>query len=510
MSRRTMMKWSAMALVDASVSSDVTTPLMFAGRGPRQTANSGSTEQWNIFEASFQGPQTGNPFVDVELTATFQQGDKIVKVSGFYYGGGTYRIRFMPQTTGKWTYRTSSNHSTLNGKTGSLLVKQPGADNHGPVHVRDTYHFAYADGSPYREIGTTCYAWTHQPEELEERTLKTLSTAPFNKVRMCVFPKWYVYNHVEPRYYPFEGTAPNQWDFTRFNPLFFQHFEKRIGQLRDMGIQADLILFHPYDHWAFDKMDAASDDRYLRYVVARLAAYRNVWWSFANEWDFVKSKTPEDWERFGQLVQESDPYNHLRSIHNGAKFFDHSRPWITHVSVQNDQPDNAAKYLRTYNKPVIFDECRYEGNIPEGWGDITSERLVGAFWKTHIAGAFCGHGETYLNPQEELWWSKGGTLRGQSPPRIAFFKQIIDAAPEASGPLTERNTWGVAGEYYLTYLWDRQHASQTYRLPESIQFTADIIDTLEMTVTRVPGTFSGQAQIPLPIKPYQAVRVMRT
>ena len=33
---------------------------------------------------------------------------------------------------------------------------------------------------------------------------------------------------------------------------------------------------------------AAVDDRYLRYVVARLAAYRNVWWSLANEYDFRK------------------------------------------------------------------------------------------------------------------------------------------------------------------------------------------------------------------------------
>ena len=33
-------------------------------------------------------------------------------------------------------------------------------------------------------------------------------------------------------------------------------------------------------------MPAEADDRYLRYAVARLAAYRNVWWSLANECDF--------------------------------------------------------------------------------------------------------------------------------------------------------------------------------------------------------------------------------
>jgi hypothetical protein len=172
-------------------------------------------------------------------------------------------------------------------------------------------------------------------------------------------------------------------------------------------------------------------------------------------------------------------------------------------------PDNAATYLRKWSKPVIFDECRYEGDIPESWGDITSDRLVGNFWKTLVEGAFCGHGETYLNAREELWWSKGGVLVGQSPERLKFFKQIVDAAPAAATVLGSRNTWGVEGEYYLTYLWDRQHATQSYRLPAGGQFKSEIINTLEMTITPVSGTLSGNASIALPIQPYLAIRVVR-
>ena len=55
-----------------------------------------------------------------------------------------------------------------------------------------------------------------------------------------------------------------QWDFARFDPAFWRHFERRVGQLRDLGIEADLILFHPYDRWGFATMDAESDDRYLQ------------------------------------------------------------------------------------------------------------------------------------------------------------------------------------------------------------------------------------------------------
>jgi hypothetical protein len=75
-------------------------------------------------------------------------------------------------------------------------------------------------------------------------------------------------------------------------------------------------------------------------------------------------------------------------------------------------------------------------------------------------GRICGHGETYLNAREELWWSKGGVLVGQSPALLSFFKKIVDAAPPAATVLAERNTWGVQGEYYLTYLGDRQRYTE--------------------------------------------------
>ena len=86
----------------------------------------------------------------------------------------------------------------LNGKTGEFTVTRPPPQNHGPVRVANTYHFAYADGTPYKELGTTCYVWEWQPEALQEQTLKTLASSPFNKIRFCVFPKRYQWNTNEP------------------------------------------------------------------------------------------------------------------------------------------------------------------------------------------------------------------------------------------------------------------------------------------------------------------------
>ncbi|HYW96327.1 MAG TPA: DUF5060 domain-containing protein, partial [Bacteroidales bacterium] len=162
-----------------------------------------TTPKWGLYEITLEGPEDGNPFKDVKLSAEFEKGDRKVVVTGFYDGNGTYKVRFMPDETGTWTYTTNSNLEVLNDKTGMVACSEPEAGNHGPVSVYDTYLFRYADGTPYREVGTTSYAWIHQGDSLEGITLKTLASAPFNKLRMCIFPKSYSYNENEPVYYPF-------------------------------------------------------------------------------------------------------------------------------------------------------------------------------------------------------------------------------------------------------------------------------------------------------------------
>jgi len=61
-------------------------------------------EQWGIFEVSLTGPSAGNPYKDVTLTARFTMGHRSVQVTGFYDGEGTYRVRFMPDALGHWSY----------------------------------------------------------------------------------------------------------------------------------------------------------------------------------------------------------------------------------------------------------------------------------------------------------------------------------------------------------------------------------------------------------------------
>ncbi|MBR2995209.1 MAG: DUF5060 domain-containing protein [Lachnospiraceae bacterium] len=236
-------------------------------------------------EICFEGAAPAGSEALAAPQAVFVKDGKELSVKGFYAGDGLYKVRFLPEETGTWQY-TITGDGTQRPLTGTLEVtaqdtgeaqaegaKQgpQGSALHGPVRACGT-HLKHADGTWFYSFGTTVYALAHQSEALMNETFETLADAPFNKVRLCVFPKHYNYNHNNPRYYAFErsaagegltfeaqegdqvagmsdakDTSVNNWDVNRPCYVFWDAFEDKLLRLQDLGIEADLILFHPYD-----------------------------------------------------------------------------------------------------------------------------------------------------------------------------------------------------------------------------------------------------------------------
>ena len=146
-------------------------------------------EKWDYFELELKAAAFGNPFLDVTVEADFIHNHRTVRVAGFFDGGDAYKIRFMPDREGSWRFVTHSNVSALDDQRGSFECIPPKEGNHGPVRVIDHSHFAYADGSPYHPIGTTCYAWNLQGDELEEQTLADIARRPVQQDSHVRFPQ---------------------------------------------------------------------------------------------------------------------------------------------------------------------------------------------------------------------------------------------------------------------------------------------------------------------------------
>lgn len=509
-------------------------------------------EKYNIFELSVNGPEPINSKVNVDFTAIFSKEVKNVNVKGFYNGNGEYLLRFMPDEEGIWHYELSLKDLEEINESGDFECIREKGNNHGPV-VAHGLHFQYADGSKYIPIGTTLYAWIHQTGELIEKTIDTLSKNPFNKVRMCVFPKSMVYNNNEPELFPFEKNAEGNWDVNQPNFEFWRHLEKQLAALLNLGIEADLILFHPYDRWGFSKLSRVENLTYLDYCIRRLAAFRNIWWSMANEYDMVFNKSEDDWDAFGKFVSCEDPYHHLLSNHNWLRAYDASKPWITHCSIQTNSYEKTKMFRNKYKKPVIIDECRYEGNIEQNWGNISAFEMVHRFWSVMLLGGYCTHGETFHRKDEVLWWAKGGELQGESAKRIGFLKDIMyelegeiqpdqgkfDLNPNdpsskseldavANNPFAkailsldpegfESVTRGMISysgrhdeQYIIKYLGKECRCYLDLELPENgDEYSIEVIDIWEMTCVKVVERAKGKRRVNLPGKEGIAVIATR-
>lgn len=509
-------------------------------------------QQWQRYEIAFTSIYQGNAFSSVQLSATFSSKDSNVIVDGFYDGNDTFRIRFMPQTTGTWHYTIKSNLKEIHNKKGSFTCVAAEGKNHGMVKIKNTFAFAYADGTAYYPVGTTAYAWNHMGKRLQTMTLSSLEKSGFNKIRMCVFPKDYNLVKEEPELYPFLSTTINKdssaskktWDYTKFDPAFFKALERQIEALDRLGIEADLILFHPYDkgRWGFDSLSMDVNTRYLNYIVARLGAYKNVWWSIANEWDLVQFKSHEDWINLSKTVSEKDPYRHLLSIHGStAKYIEYWLPFFTHASIQDEAPVmnwGAAAILRNvYQKPIIYDEVGYEGNLESRWGRYSGEEMSHLMWMGAIGGTYVTHGESYMfkDATDTIFWAKGGSFMGSSWKRAGFLRSVLENTP---GPLEpadisrDMKTATGGNGHHLVYFGKEINETWSFNLPvkngsfERIvagkKYKVEIIDTWNMSVTAVPGIFETglpndyrvydkeMRKIRLPQKPYLALRITAT
>ena len=488
-------------------------------------------EKYGMFELRTQGAS--------DFTMIFSHDGESIEVKGFQITEKEMAVRFMPRREGIWQYRAGD----LQGEF--LCVPNTG-NNHGPVE-RKGYHFRYADGSGFFPVGTTCYAWIHQTPELVEQTLETLAKSPFNKIRMLVFPKHMPYNNNEPSLFPFMKGEDGSWDVRHPDFEFWNHLDSCIEELGKLGVEADLILFHPYDRWGFSKLTHEESMIYLDYCIRRLSAFRNLWWSLANEYELVTSKTPENWMEIGETISKEDLYGHLISAHNIMNVYPKTE-WLTHCSIQNSEVKRVRQWRKEYELPVIIDECGYEGNIEYEWGNLSGFELVHRAWTTVACGGYITHGETFYRDDEVLWWAKGGKLYGESVARFDFLKSIqyeigeltpiksgLEDALENPSILKDNPQYAfIVNLIFGMQEWERKFASirmqpavscnDNYRLyylgrtcplfqeidlPENGEYRVEFLDIWDMTRATVFDNASGKVKVSLPGKEGVAILVAR-
>jgi Protein of unknown function (DUF4038)/Domain of unknown function (DUF5060)/Putative collagen-binding domain of a collagenase len=291
-------------------------------------ANAQSIPVWGRWEQTFTSSTTAAAETQFTIELTSPSG-KIFTVAGFWDGGATWRVRFMPVEAGTWLYRT---HSVpvldgLDGKRGTF-VSRKGAGNsrfiqHGPVHISaNGRFFEHADGTPFFWMGDTVWYGAILSSKadwnvyLADRTSKRFNVVHFN----VVAPR----NGVaadENGEVSFEGAEhvemPSRFSRLvtkglklvglanekpiRINPRFYQRLDERIDAVNSHGLLAAIVLtwgLRPVD--SGNALPEAEVVRLMRYLEARYGA-NHVVWIMTGDSDY-KGASGERWKRIGRAA----------------------------------------------------------------------------------------------------------------------------------------------------------------------------------------------------------------
>ncbi|WP_406673216.1 DUF5605 domain-containing protein [Nonomuraea sp. N2-4H] len=326
-------------------------------------------------------------------------------------------------------------------------------------------------------LATTALGWHLHDERRRARTLATLKSSPFDRVRMAALA----------------------------SRCSLDALEERVEELAGIGVTAELVLLRPGE--GIEDVDGAA--RYLSEVVPRLAPHQNVWWSLTDDPGAFPAFTEHDWVSLANLVAEEDPLHHPLSItvDAGSPLL-WRRVW-THGSVRARSPRDAWVRTRHHHKPVRMDFCGYEGDADDPWHSLTPEEVVVQAWDGVVRRRCVTHGESYAGDDGLTWSQDGGTLKGAAVPRLALLRQVLAAIPDEAAyrdrdaPMLE-----LTGEFYLEFCGEHRFPERSFEVPDG-RYEAEVIDTWEMTVTPL-GIMKGPAvTVPLPGTVGQAIRLRR-
>ncbi len=335
-----------------------------------------------------------------------------LRLSGFWDGGRTWRIRFAPPLCGTWSYRTQSTDAGLDGRSGRIVCNdwEEGelranptrrgfvrVAHHGPRAGR---HFEYADGTPMLWIGDTWWNWTKRgiPFERFKRLADDRAEKGFSVGQLFFAGRGW-----KPASSLLDD-ACRQPDLEQIRKV-----EEMIRYANSKGITVWLNGW-----WASPNMGESIGEenlrRWCRYMAHRLGAY-NVVWVLAGEYNMhdYGGLGLDFWKGLGRLIDAEDPYERLIGAHPTPPAWDggaaapqwstaetmHAEPWLDYHQSQvghgrwrNEMIPRvvADAYRRRPAKPIVVTEPWYE--FLEG--NPTAVDIRFGAWSAILSGA-AGH-----------------------------------------------------------------------------------------------------------------------
>lgn len=313
---------------------------------------------WGRWERAFEADPKTSPDPSIGLIVRLvSPTGKRHKVSAFWDGGRTWRVRFMPNEAGTWRFRTIAypDYAGLNAQRGSFVCRKTKDINrffrHGAVQVSKAgSHLEHADGTPFFWLGDTAWngALLSKAEDwdkyLEDRVAKKFTAIQF------VTTQW--------RSAP--GNLEGEVAFTgkekiQINPAFFKRMDARIDALNAKGLLAIPVLLWAIrgdenPGWYLPEDQAILLEKYL---VARYGAHHVVWIPAGDT--TYRDANGEKWRRICREVFGDEPHApivmHPQGMQSYTEIYKDDK-WLDIIGYQSGHGDNDASLNWIHSGPI--------------------------------------------------------------------------------------------------------------------------------------------------------------
>ncbi len=329
-----------------------------------------SVGRWARFEASVKNTKNyRNSYGDVTLNITYESPDgSRIKFWGFYDGGQTWKIRFMPKEIGVWKYNAvfSDGSGSIDGTFECVRSDIPGMIS---VDEANPMWFGYKGGKHVLirsfHVGDRFFA-ENWPSSKRKPFLDWLQTQGYNMLSVA--------SHYLNR--DAKGRGRN-WRTPDLWPLDAEEYQKLEAIMNDLA--ARRIMIYPFAGFFGQSSDFPTNhlqqEQYIKYTLARLGPYWNILLNVAGPEptikpdEFQNAMTAADINRLGRKIKELDVFGHLISIHNpGGDDPFKNEDWLSFVTLQGWKDTNLSGInkglLKNHHdfKPLYAQEVFWPGN----------------------------------------------------------------------------------------------------------------------------------------------------
>lgn len=383
--------------------------------------------RWGVaeFELSYDAPLE-NPFTEVEAEAVFTapEGLEMIRVEGFYDGGSLWKFRFVPRAHGTWKAELKLTRNGREVAEASEWFNCRGDEGHGFLEhsPANPYRLQYEDGTPFYSVGIQPCG--HAGAGLDgplrgEGEWRTLDMDTYLQAFHGAANLFRIQLGTGTRAGCAREIMTDALGLYRYNLDACRLLDDTFTLLGKYGFATILIPFQDMSLWHTDSTifgtnkdvkgwknirntEAVEPVRhYIRYLVARYAAYTDIWELFNED-----VYTPDDWlAEIAAFVKSLDPYGHLVTTNYErplAAWNDivtaHGYMSIPAWEVEQHLSKQYAR-LKSFGKPVMYTEFGNKGTLSNR--DPVKWRI--AVWTA------------FMNESSMLFWSMGGILLPEAP-----------------------------------------------------------------------------------------------